>query len=279
MKKICIGISALFALLVVAGIIAAAIARSPGGDKVGLVRIEGAIASSGDAVRAIDAYMRDPSVKAVVVRVDSPGGGVAPSQEIYEELKKTAARKKVVVSMGSLAASGGYYISCTASRIYADPGTITGSIGVIMEVPNFEGLMDKIGVKAEVVKAGAHKDLASPFRKMGPQDKKIIQNVLDDVHEQFIEAVAQGRKMPVDKVRQIADGRIFSGRQAISEGLVDKIGDLQDAIAGAKKLAGLKPDAPVIEKKKGRSLFDILKTKAGFSGSAPFARFSYLYTP
>ena len=279
MKKICIALSALFALLVLAGIIAAVVSRAPGGDKVGLVRIEGAITSADETIQTIENYKKDPSVKAVVVRVDSPGGGVGPSQEIYEELKKTAAKKTVVVSMGSLAASGGYYISCIANEIYADPGTITGSIGVIMEVPNFKGLMDKIGIKAEVVKAGAHKDLASPFREMNSADRQILQGVLDNVHDQFIQAVADGRKMPADKVRAIADGRIFSGEQAVTEGLVDKIGDLQDAIQGARKLAHLKEDAPVEEKKKGRTLFDVFKSKVGIPDSAPFVHFSYLFTP
>jgi len=169
-------------------------------------------------------------------------------RRIYNEVKKARAVKKVVVSMGSVAASGGYYISAPADRIVANPGTITGSIGVIMVVPNLKGLLEKVGIKTEVVKSGKNKDLASVFRGIGDEERQIIQGVMDDVHEQFIAAVAEGRKMEIDKTRKISDGRIFSGRQAIGVGLVDEIGDLDDAVKVAGKLAGIDGEPVVVSK-------------------------------
>jgi protease-4 len=166
----------------------------PIGDRVALIRIEGPIFDSKDTIDEIKDYMKDPSIKAVVLRIDSPGGAVAPSQEIYEEVRKAVVKKKIVVSMGSVAASGGYYIASPATRIIANPGTLTGSIGVIMEIPNFQGLMNKLGIKTEVVKSGRHKDIASVFRSIGKEEREILQGVLDNVHEQFIKAVAEERR-------------------------------------------------------------------------------------
>ena len=217
-------------------------------DKVALVRVEGPIIEAKTIVEEIKGYVKDSSVRAIVLRVDSPGGGVVPSQEIYNEVKKARAVKKVVVSMGSVAASGGYYISAPADRIVANPGTITGSIGVIMVVPNLKGLLEKVGIKTEVVKSGKNKDLASVFRGIGDEERQIIQGVMDDVHEQFIAAVAEGRKMEIDKTRKISDGRIFSGRQAIGVGLVDEIGDLDDAVKVAGKMAGIDGEPVVVSK-------------------------------
>lgn len=217
-------------------------------DKVALIRVEGPIVEAKSVVDELKGYVKDASVRAIVLRVDSPGGGVVPSQEIYNEVKKAKTFKKVIVSMGSVAASGGYYISTPADRIVANPGTITGSIGVIMVVPNLQGLLDKVGIKTEVVKSGKNKDLASVFRGIGEEERKIIQGVMDDVHEQFITAVAEGRKMSIDKTRLISDGRIFSGRQAIGVGLIDEIGDLDDAIKVAGKLAGIEGEPEVVSK-------------------------------
>src|ERR1700690_265130 len=217
-------------------------------DKVALVRVEGPIIEAKTVVEEIKGYVKDSSVRAIVLRVDSPGGGVGPSQEIYNEVKKARAVKKVVVSMGSVAASGGSYISAPADRIVANPGTITGSIGVIMVVPNLKGLLEKVGIKTEVVKSGKNKDLASVFRGIGDEERQIIQGVMDDVHEQFIAAVAEGRRMEMDKTRKISDGRIFSGRQAIGVGLVDEIGDLDDAVKVAGKLAGIDGEPQVVSK-------------------------------
>ncbi|MBF0559722.1 MAG: signal peptide peptidase SppA [Nitrospirae bacterium] len=249
--------------------------------KVALVRVEGPIIEAKSIVDEINGYMKDSSIKVIVLRVNSPGGGVVPSQEIYSAVKKAASQKKVVVSMGSLAASGGYYISAPATRIIANPGTITGSIGVIMEVPNVKGLMDKVGVKTEVIKSGIHKDLASPFRGIGTEERAILQGVMDDVHSQFISAVAEGRKMPVDAVKKIADGRVFSGRQAIKAGLVDELGDLDSAVRTAAKMAGLKGEPQVVIKKEKHNILDLFSSRINESVSKmmPTSELKYMYAP
>ncbi len=253
----------------------------PMGDKVALVRIEGPIIDSKNAVDEIVDYSKDPSIKAIVLRVDSPGGAVAPSQEIYEEVKKATEKKKVVVSMGSLAASGGYYISAPASRIVANPGTLTGSIGVIMEIPNLEGLMSKVGVKTEVIKSGRHKDIASMFRGIGKEEREILQNVLDDVHDQFIKSVAEGRKMPPEDVRKIADGRIFTGQQAVAAGLVDELGNLEDAIKAAARLSGIKGEPEVVSRKEKLSFIELLRGKfpKEISDLFPTVKMKYVFSP
>ncbi len=233
-----------------------------GGDKVAVVRIEGVIVDSRDAIEELQTFRANPSVKAIVLRIDSPGGGVVASQEIYAEVRKTrdAGRVKVVTSMGNLAASGGYYIAAATDKIVANPGTLTGSIGVIMELANVQGLLEKVGVQSIVIKSGPHKDLASPFRTMSVEDRAILQTVLDDVHDQFIQAVAVGRAMEVEQVRDLADGRIFTGRQAKTARLVDELGDLQDAITLAGNMAGIAGEPRVIETKKRFSLRDLLGT-------------------
>lgn len=253
----------------------------PIGDKVALVRVEGPIVDSKNTVDEIKEYVKDVSVKAIVLRVDSPGGAVVPSQEIYEEVKKAVSKKKIVVSMGSLAASGGYYISSPASKIVANPGTLTGSIGVIMEIPNLEGLMNKVGVKTEVIKSGKHKDIASVFRGIGKEERVILQGVLDDVHEQFIKAVSEGRKMLLEDTRKIADGRIFTGKQAMSIGLVDELGDLEDAIKVASKLSGIKGEPSVVSKKEKFSFIDLLRGKLPkeLSDIFPTIKMKYVFAP
>ncbi|UCF87387.1 MAG: signal peptide peptidase SppA, partial [Nitrospiraceae bacterium] len=209
-------------------------------------------------------YAEDSSVKAVVLRVNSPGGGVAPAQEIYDEVIKLREVKKVVVSMGAVAASGGYYIASPADKIVANPGTITGSIGVIMELPNIEGLMEKIGVKTEVIKSGEHKDIASAFRSMTEEEKKILENLLSDVHEQFIMAVSESRDMDYDIIKKIADGRIFTGKKAKELGLVDDLGNLRYAIQLAGKLSGIEGEPRVVSKKDKLSFWELL-----FDGDFP----------
>ncbi len=262
MKKACLIISILIFVLIVLSVALSVIGkRVPLVDRVAIVRIEGTIIGSQPVIDQLKEYSKDPSVKAVVLRINSPGGAVAPSQEIFEEVKKLRKNKPVVVSMGALAASGGYYISAPATKIYANPGTITGSIGVIMEIPNLKGLMDKVGIKTEVIKSGKHKDLASVFRGIGEEERKILQGVLDDVHDQFIKAVAEGRKLPYDKVKSIADGRIFTGRQAKKIGLVDEIGNIEDAIREAARLGGIKGEPHIVEKKEKPSILDYLTGK------------------
>lgn len=284
MKKACLIITGLFLFLLLLSGILALFFNQPvpfEPDSVALVKIEGPIIDSEEAIEEIKEYADDSSIKALVIRVNSPGGAVAPSQEIHDEVKKAAEKKPVVVSMGAVAASGGYYISAPATKIISNPGTITGSIGVIMEVPNISGLMEKVGIKSEVIKSGKHKDLASVFRGIGKEEREIIQNVLDDVHEQFIEAVASARNMDINEVRKIADGRIFSGRQALEVGLVDEIGNIEDAILEAGKLGGIDGEPRVVTKKEKRGIFDLLENKlsGGMKEIFPSIEFKYLMTP
>jgi protease-4 len=253
----------------------------PLGERVALIRVEGPILDSKNTIDELKEHLKDPSIKAIIMRIDSPGGAVAPSQEIYEEVRKAATKKKIVVSMGSVAASGGYYIASPATRIVANPGTLTGSIGVIMEIPNFAGLMNKLGIKSEVVKSGRHKDIASVFRGIKKEDREILQNVLDNVHDQFILAVAEGRKMLLEDVRKIADGRIFTGEQALKVGLIDEIGNLEDAVKLAGKLSGIKGEPEVISKKERFSFTDLLKGSMPkeLTDVFPSVRIKYLFTP
>jgi len=225
----------------------------PSRASVAIIDIQGPIFDVREPLRQIKSYTNNSSVKAIVVRVNSPGGAVAPSQELYEELKRAKEKgKKVVVSMGSVAASGGYYLACAADEIYANPGTITGSIGVIAEFPNIEGLMDKVGIKFETIKTGKYKDTGSMFRPMNEDEYDLLQDMLMDVYDQFVEAVAEGRGMPIKKVREYADGRVFSGRQALEYGFVDALGTQSDAIERAATLAGIKGKPHVIRKQKRR---------------------------
>ena len=251
------------------------------GSKIALIRVEGPILDSGKTVGEIKEYANDSSIKAIVIRVDSPGGAVAPSQEIYAQVKKAAAKKIVVISMGSIAASGGYYISAPASKIIANPGTLTGSLGVILEIPNIEKLMEKIGVKTEVIKSGRHKDIGSMYRPIGKEEKNILQGVMDNVHEQFIKAVSEGRSLDIDAVKKIADGRIFTGEQAVEYGLVDELGTLEDSIKIAAEMAGITGEPNVVTREDEFSIFDILRNKfpREMTDIFPAVTIKYLYSP
>ena len=282
MKKACIIITIVLLCLGVVSLSLTLVQKKiPIGSKIALVRIEGPILDSRDIVEEIKEHTRDQSIKAIILRIDSPGGAVAPSQEIYEQVKKAAAAKKVVVSMGSIAASGGYYIAAPADLIIANPGTLTGSIGVIMEIPNIEGLMSKIGVTTEVIKSGKHKDMASAFRKMGDEERALLQGVMDNVHEQFIKAVAAGRKLNVEDVRLIADGRIFSGEQAKSQKLVDELGTFEDAVKKTAALVGISGEPDLVEKKEKASIMELLKSRfpKELTDIFPTLRIKFLYTP
>jgi protease-4 len=259
MKKILIFFAVIFVIIVILSLLLTFNRKVPLGEKVALVRVTGVILDSTEVIDELKEYANNSSVKAVILRVDSPGGAVAPSQEIYEEIVKIKEKKKVVVSMGTVAASGGYYISAPADKIVANAGTLTGSIGVIMELPNISGLMQKIGVETQVIKSGEHKDIASMFRAMKPEEKQILQNVLDDVHNQFITAVSEGRNIKFEEIKKIADGRIFTGRMAKELGLVDELGNLEDAIMLAGKLSGIKGEPEVVQKKEKFSLMEVLK--------------------
>ncbi len=250
-----------------------------GGQKVAIVEIEGTIIDTSDLVRELREDLDNSAVRAVVVRINSPGGVVGPTQEVYGALRRLRkAGKPVVASLGAVAASGGYYIATAANRIYANPGTLTGSIGVIMQLANVEGLFKKIGVDYVVVKAGAHKDIGNPSRPMTPEERRILQALLDDVHAQFIDAVADGRHLERRAVVAFGDGRIFSGAQAKALHMVDALGGLEDAVEGAAELAGLPPHPRVIQPRRRFSLFDLLRTQldlrglGGMAGPPPLLR-------
>lgn len=222
------------------------------GEGVGYVEVKGPILESEETVKQLNELRKKSNVKAVVLRIESPGGVIGPSQEIYEAVKKLAKTKKVVVSMGSVAASGGYHIAIPAAVIYANPGTITGSIGVLMKLSNVEGLMDKVGMKAFILKSGKFKDAGSPVRALTDEDRALLQGVIDNLHVQFVKAVADARKLPVEEVRRLADGRVYTGEQAMALKLIDRLGTLQDAVEEAGRLAGIKGEPTLIMPPKKR---------------------------
>jgi protease-4 len=234
-----------------------------GQDRVALIRIEGVIIDAQATIGELKQYSENPLVKAIVLRIDSPGGGVVPSQEIHDAVKRVRnkSNKAVIASMGSVAASGGYYIAAATDRIIANPGTLTGSIGVIMEMANLEGLLKKIGVEGIVIKSGRFKDVGSPLRKMSDEERKLLQSVMDDVHYQFIQAVADGRSLEPSEVEALADGRIFTGRQAKEARLIDELGDLDDAIHIAADVAGIEGEPKVLEPRKRFSIRDFLESR------------------
>jgi protease-4 len=215
------------------------------GARLGVVEAKGTIGEASQSgvdadkvVKLLKRYEKDDDIKAVVLRVDSPGGAVAPSQEIHDAVKRIKAKKKVVVSMGTLAASGGYYIAAPADRIYAEPGTLTGSIGVIFMHFNVRGLLEWARIDQTTLKTGKYKDTLSPFRPIQETDREEIQGLSDDVYGQFVQAVAQGRGLPESRVREIAEGRIYTGRKAKELKLVDELGGFDEAVAAAWELAG-----------------------------------------
>ena len=209
------------------------------GEGIGVLQIEGTIDDSRDVLNELKRFKEAPWIKAIVVRIDSPGGAVAPTQEIFQEIQKTRQKKPLFASMGGMATSGGYYIASACEKIIANPGTLTGSIGVIMQLTNFEDVMKKIGVKGYNIKSGANKDIGSPFQPLSPEGREILQSLVDNVHSQFVTAVAKGRGMDESKVRKLADGRVYSGAQAKQLGLVDQFGTLDDAIELAAGRVGL----------------------------------------
>jgi len=233
------------------------------GEQVGVIEIRGIITDPKPCLAELKKFRNNKNVKAIVLRIDSPGGGVGPSQEIYGEVKKTRGVKKVVASMGSIAASGGYYVASAADHITANPGTITGSIGVIMEFANLEELFKKIGVSAFVLKSGEYKDVGFPFREMTPQEKELLQGFIDNVHHQFVTAVAEARGIPEEEIQAIADGRIMSGEEAQKLGLLDSLGNLEDAIAIAAELGGIKGEPSVLYA--GDEKFSLLEDFLGIS--------------
>ncbi len=222
------------------------------GEGVGVVEIKGTIQDPEEILKALREFKQNENVKAVVVRIDSPGGAVGASQEIYQEIKRVDADKPVVASLGNIAASGGYYVALGARYIVANPGTVTGSIGVIMKIPNFKQLLKKVGIDTTVIKSGKLKDLGSVTRELSEEEKRVLEEVMNDVHLQFMEDVSASRQIPQDRVRTLADGRIFSGRQALKEKLVDELGNFSVAIDKAASLASLEGEPQLIYPKKDR---------------------------
>jgi protease IV len=236
----------------------------PGGPRVAVVEIEGIILDGDQVVRELREHAENPAVKAVVVRVNSPGGVVAPTQEIFSGIQRVRkAGKPVVASFGAVAASGGYYVGAAADRVFANPGTLTGSIGVVMQMANLEGLLKKVGVEYVVVKAGAYKDVGNFARTMTPEERRILQALLDDVYGQFVAAVAQGRGLDESTVRGFADGRIYSGQQAHALKMVDELGGFEDAVESAGKLGGVPGKPKLILPRKRFSLSDLLRNQLG----------------
>ncbi len=235
-------------------------------EKIGVISIVGPISRSRDITAELVRLKKDKGIRAIILRIDSPGGSVGPTQEIYREIRKTVKVKKVIVSMGEVAASGGYYIASAADRIVANPGTITGSIGVIMQFFRFRQLMDKVGVRLEVLKSGEFKDIGSPNREMTDRDREILNRLIGDIQKQFEEGVARGRHLSVEKVHRIADGRVFSGARAKELGLVDVLGNFQDAVDLAKKMAGIKGEVTLVYPgKRKRGLWDYLFNRSADS--------------
>jgi protease IV len=234
------------------------------GPRVAIVELEGIIVEVDDIVRELKAHRENPTVRAVVVRINSPGGVVGPTQELHDAvLRLREAGKPVVASLGAVAASGGYYVAVACDQIYANPGTLTGSIGVIMQLANVEQLMKKVGVDYVVVKAGQFKDIGNFARAMTPDERRVMQALLDDVHGQFIGAVAAGRKLAREEVARFADGRVFSGVQARELKMVDTLGGLEDAVLAAARLAGITGPPSVIQPRRRFSIVDLLRNQFG----------------
>jgi protease-4 len=239
---------------------------SGSGEKIAVVELKGVIASSDDFVRQVKKYREDRSIKGILLRIDSPGGAVVPSQEMYEEVKKTRdGGKPVVVSMGSLAASGGYYVACGASKLVANRGSLTGSVGVISEILQLHEALNKLGIDVKTIKSGRMKDAGSSTRKMTEQDELYFQQLMDDVHRQFIDVVRVERKMTKEQAKSLADGRVFTGEQAVANGLADTLGTYEDAIALAAELAGIKGQPSLVREVRRRSVWDGLLGGVGES--------------
>jgi protease IV len=254
--------------------------------QVGVIDIQGVILDSREFTEQLKEIGDRSSVRAIVLRINSPGGGVAASQEMYEAVKKFRAqsRKKVVVSMASVAASGGYYVACAADRIFANPGTVTGSIGVIAEWFNYGDLMRWAKMESIVIKSGDLKDAGSPTRSLTPPERAYFQGLIDNMHSQFVGTVAANRKMKEDAVRKLADGRVYTGAEAKNNGLIDDLGTLQDAVAAAGKMAGIVGEPKVVTPAKPKtSLLDLLlgESKAilplNNDRSESHIRFQYLW--
>jgi protease-4 len=234
------------------------------GDRIAVVDLRGEITSSDDVVRQLKKYRASSAIKAILLHIDSPGGGVVASQEMYEEVRKTRdGGKPVIVSMGALAASGGYYVSCGGTRLVANRGTLTGSIGVISEFLQVKDALAKLGVSLKTIKAGKLKDAGSPTKNMTQDDQAYFQRLMDDVHRQFMDVVSRERRMSPDKVRTLADGRVFTGEQALELGLVDTLGTFEDAVSIAAGIAGISGEPSIVKERRRQPWWDMVFGEAG----------------
>lgn len=244
--------------------------------KIGVVEIKGLITSAEKPIRELTEFRKDRHIRAIVLRIDSPGGAVGASQEIFEEVRRTDQVKPVVASLGSIAASGGYYAALGARKVIASPGTLTGSIGVIIKFPNLTEIFDKIGYHSEIVKSGKLKDIGAMNRPMTAEEKALLQDIIDNVHQQFVSAVAKSRHLSHEQALKLADGRIFSGEQALKSGLIDQFGNFTDAIMVASKLAGMKNELPPLVYSSEKD-FSLLRLLVGNSGESTLQNLSALY--
>lgn len=273
------GVTLLSAILLTAVLQRMETAGLAGGDRLAVVRVEGMISDIGPLLRWIDKLRRDESVKGVLLRIDSPGGGAAASQELYEALRLLGIAKPLAASMGSVAASGGLMAAMAAQHVTANPSTVTGSIGVRMDLPQVQGLMDKLGLGKETLVTGRFKDAGSFTRPMTAEERVYLLGVIQDMHEQFILLVAEGRKMPVDKARALADGRVMTGREAREKGLVDELGGQEAAVAYLRRLTGV-GEGPLLERPKSGGLWkealeSVLGGELDIRRSAPAFLYAY----
>lgn len=275
-----LGVAVLFVVALSAGFAPTGGGGAVFGARVAIVELEGTIIDVDDVLRELKSHRDNPQVKAVVLRINSPGGVVGPTQELHAAVMRLReSGKPVVASLGAVAASGGYYVAVAADKIYANPGTLTGSIGVIFQLPNLDGLMKKVGVDYVVVKAGRYKDIGNIARPMTAEEQRILQSLLDDVHAQFISAVATGRKLDRAQVLGFADGRIVSGAQAKDLKMIDALGGLEDALDGAAALAGLPRPPKVIGPHRKLSIMDLLRNQLDLRGWTGVSPLSLMKTP
>jgi len=232
------------------------------GKSVAVVEVRGVISDAADMIEALEGLRKGANTVAVVLRIDSPGGAVAPAQELYEEVQRVREAKPVVASLGNIAASGGYYVAAAADVILADPGTLTGSIGAIMTLQNYGELAQKVGVGEAVVKSGRYKDIGHPLRPLTDDERKLLQTMIDDVLAQFVDAVARGRAMQPERVRALADGRLYSGAQAKAAGLVDQLGGLEAAVRLAWERGGQTGEPRVMRVRERRPWWHALLSEA-----------------
>jgi len=222
---------------------------------IGIVEVNGMILSSKEVIKDIKAFQDDDSIKAIILRIDSPGGGIGPSQEIYREIMKVKMNKKIITSMGSVAASGGYYIASATDGIVANPGTITGSIGVIMEYVNLMEIARKIGISPVVIKSGEFKDMGSPLRELKESEKAILQGLVDELHLQFVNDAAKARNIDFKTMANLADGRVYTGAKALKLKLIDRLGNLDDAVLWAGEIANIKGELKPVYPKEDKITF------------------------